>query len=491
MLTPDEVRILDLNSAWHGVPPSILMKNAGRAVADAVVKRFAPSRVLVLAGWGNNGGDGAVAAQHLAEGGVAVTLLYATGPERISTDEARLAHGSLDSRRVRVETYRGVGRLRQLLSDADVVVDALLGVGVSGELREPIRSIVRATNAGRRTIVSVDVPTGLGGRFPVRPKVTVTLHDRKRGMRPAECGSIVVRDIGIPAAAVDAGPGDLAVPYRRRKADSHKGENGRLLVVSGGPYCGAPLLAATAALRTGVDLVRLYTPGACARAAMAYAPDLIVHPGVDGRALVPEDLAGMEPLWTKVDAVLVGPGLGLGRPTQRAIAEVLRRTQRARRPLVLDADALAVAGRHPDLLRRRPVLATPHAREFRDLTGRGLPTDEPAARAAVARAARRLRSTLLVKGPTDWISDGRRTKANRIHHAWMTAGGTGDALAGVAGALLALGLEPFRAAAAAAFLNGAAGLRAFEARHWGARATDLVEAIPTVLRDWVPATAAP
>lgn len=484
MLSAEEVRILDFNSASHGVPPSLLMHNAGRAVADVVAKRYAPKRVLVLAGTGNNGGDGAVAARLLSES-CNVTILYAGDPTQLKTGEARSAFDAIDRRRVGVEMWRSPERLRELLHDADLVIDALLGVGVSGDLREPLRTMAKLANSSHKKILAVDVPTGLSGRTAIRPDATVTLHDRKRGMTRANSGTILVRDIGIPPAVQhEIGPGDLAIPYPRNPPTSHKGENGRLLIVAGGPYCGAPLLAATAALRTGIDLVRLYTPTQCAQAARAHAPDLIVHEGSAKTRLEPDDVDAIGTYLGQVDALLVGPGLGLDRPTRDAVETLLGLTQRRKIPLVLDADALVVAGQHPALLPRRPVIVTPHAGEFRKLTGRPVPRLERDAIRVTQREARRLRVTCLLKGPTDVITDGRRTKLGRVHHPFMTAGGTGDALAGATAALLAKGLDAFASACAGAFLTGAAGVRAFEEFSWGARATDVVASIPWVLRSW-------
>jgi len=486
MLSADDVRVLDLNSAWHGVPPSILMQNAGRAVADHAMRSFRPRRVLVLAGLGNNGGDAAVAARHLTDAGCIVTLLYSGDSQKIQTGEARLARDALDGRRVRIETFRTEKRLQHLLREADLVIDGLLGVGVSGELREPVRTIVRLANASRKPTLSIDVPTGFGGKTQVRPKSTVTLHDRKTGMRPSNSGTIKVADIGIPEAAeTDVGPGDLAVHYPRPHPESHKGENGRLLAVLGGPYTGAPILGSLAALRTGCDIVRLCAPLEAAHAAQAHSPDLIVHPGNEARTLVADDIAGIEPLLDQTTAVLTGSGLGTSRATQTAVERLLSVTQRARVPIVIDAEALTVAGRHPELLKGRPVLCTPHAGEYKRLTGEAAPKGDAGA-TKVSATARRLRATILLKAPTSIITDGPRVRLGRIHPRGLTAGGIGDVLAGSCAALMAKGLEPWRAANAASFLVGAAARRAQASHGWGTRATDVLPEMGRVLRDWVP-----
>lgn len=485
MLDAREVRRLDLNSQWHGVPTARLMQNAGRAVAKAALSHFSPRRVVVLCGPGNNGGDGAVAAAHLAQHGIHVDVVFARDPVALPPGDARGAVERLRGTTAAVHTYTTVAALRRMFEAADVLIDALLGVGVQGAPRAPISLLIREANRSGKPILSVDVPSGLGSRLQVRPAVTVALHAAKRGMNRSNSGRIEVADIGIPPAATDVGPGDLALRYRPNAPESHKGQNGRVLVVAGGPYCGAPILTAMAALRTGADLVRLYTPRSCAQAARTHSADLIVLDGIGDAELGPQDVDRLRPWMAKSDVVVVGPGMGRSAKAAAAIEAVLTEARRRKLGVVLDADALAVVGSKRLRLRGLVAVATPHHREFRDLTRRRLPKHDAAQRTAVARAARALGITILLKGPTDEISDGRQNRSNRIHHPWMTVGGTGDVLAGCTATLMARGMEPFDAACAAAFLNGAAGLRAFESQSWGARASDLIAEIPRVLRDWV------
>lgn len=480
-----DFRILDHNSPHFGVPLQRLMENAARALAKEVA-RLRPRRILVVCGLGNNGGDG-LAMVPLLPPDVECRIVLAGDPSELQTPEARWAAQRLDPARHPLEPYRSPERFRELAGRAELIVDALLGSGATGALREPIRTLVRLVNAARRPVLSVDVPTGLGGRPAVHPTVTLALHARKHGMTRANSGRIVVRDIGIPRAALEeVGPADFSVPYPRSSATSHKGQNGRVLVVAGGPYTGAPLLCAQAALRCGVDLVHLYAPGDAAHAAQGRQADLIVHPGTEPRRLVPEDAESISALLRRVDAVLVGPGLGTDPGTRQTVLAVLRAAARRRTPAILDADALDVAGRDPALTRRLRPLATPHAGEYRDFTRTPLPVDPRKAMAAAARQARRLRSTLLVKGPTDIVTDGVRTKVNRLfHHPAMTAGGTGDVLAGICTALVAKGMEPFRAACAAAFVNGYAGRAVAECQGGTLIASDLIGEIPQVFGRWL------
>jgi NAD(P)H-hydrate epimerase len=479
-----DVRILDHNSAFFGVDLQQLMHNAAQAVAQEA-RRLRPQNVLIVCGPGNNGGDGMTAATLLTD--VAqVRVMCAVAPDQIKQPQARWAYDELRRHNIPIETYRDPQRLRELCRAADLVVDALLGIGASGDLREPVRTIVKTLNASRRPILSIDVPTGLGGRTAVHPAVTVALHAKKQGMTRSNSGRILVRDIGIPERArTEVGPADFFVPYPRNRPGSHKGQNGRVLVVAGGPYTGAPVLCASAALRSGVDLVRLYAPQASTDAAQAQHADLIVHPGTERRRLVLEDVEPIRRLLPKVDVLLLGPGLGNDRRTDEAVQQILTWAAQKKARVVLDADALAVAGRDSDLCRRLRPLATPHHGEFKELTGKALPHEDAAALRTVEAQARRLRSTLLVKGPMDIISDGRRTKSNHIHHPAMTTGGTGDVLAGLCAGFWAKGMEPWRAACAAAFVNGWAGRRVAERQGGHLVATDLVRFLPKVFREWL------
>lgn len=477
-----ESRILDLNSEHLGVPVSTLMENAGRAVAEEVARRFPDGAVLVVAGSGNNGGDGLVAARHLSETRP-VTVALLGEPK---TREAREALRRLEPTQVEVVRESAGPDLLRLARGSGVIVDAVLGVGVSGALRDPARSAVRAINASGRPIVAVDVPTGLGGPLQARAALTVALHDRKPGMTRARCGQVVVHDIGVPeAAATDVGPGDFAAPYPRNAPTSHKGQNGRVLVVAGGPFPGAAVLTARAALRSGVDLVRVVAPRETARVLRVKQPDLIVIEGHDESRLTLLDVALCTPLLSKSDVLLLGPGLGAAADTRRAVLALLRQAARHGTRCVLDADALAVAGTEPGLVRRLRPLATPHAGEFKELTGKGVPRDPAKAERTARQEARRLRATLLLKGSIDVITDGVRLKRNRIHTPAMTTGGTGDVLAGLCAGLVAKGLEPFRAACAAAFLNGEAGRRVAQRQGGTLVASDLVAEIPRVFHAWL------
>src|SRR5438128_7705141 len=237
MISPAEMRVLDRNAQYFGVSILELMENAGKAVADAARSEFggAGKNVLVLCGTGNNGGDGLVAARHLAKE-ARVTALLARSPDQFATPEAATNFERLRD----VQILAGLDKSEEAIAAADPVVDALLGIGVDGPLREPYAALIRQMNASGKPILSVDVPSGFGTDRPVRPTVTVTLHDVKEG-RPAEdFVRMHADDVGRHTQiATLIRPGAFTL-YPVPRATSHKGQNGRVLVIAEGPYTGAP-----------------------------------------------------------------------------------------------------------------------------------------------------------------------------------------------------------------------------------------------------------
>ena len=473
-IPPEEVKVLDTNSSYLGVRTIALMENAGAAVARHFLSSYKPgSRVAVICGKGNNGGDGFVAARHISNS--RPTDVFLAEPEReVSSDIAR---ANLDMIRDLVRPLGSFDPKRY-----DVLVDALLGVGLQGRPREPYSGLIKRINDSRRTVVSIDVPSGWPSDLQVRPDVTVTLHAPKVGMDKKNSGRIVVEGIGIPEDAERyCGPGDFALLPRRKK-DAHKGDAGRVLVIGGGPYTGAPAFAGMAAMRSGVDLVFVATPEPAALPVSIYSPSLIVSP-LQGEVLSEEHVDDLLDSSDGCDVVAIGPGLGSAQETMNAVQEIIRK---CRKPLVIDADAIAACGAKPRILSGKSGVITPHAGEFKKLTGKTLPSEKLDKRQAMVKeAAARLKMTILLKGPVDVISDGRYVKLNRVHNDAMTVGGTGDVLMGLVSGILAQKATPFASARIAAFANGLAGNLAFEEKNYGLLSTDIIEKIPLVLRRYL------
>ena len=478
MISATEMRVLDRNAQHFGVSILDLMENAGKAVADTARHDFgvAGKAVLVVCGTGNNGGDGFVAARLLAAD-AKVTVLMARSPNQLATQEARTNYARLKD----VQVIEGLDRSEMAMASADLIVDALLGIGAEGPLREPYATLIREMNASGKPILSVDVPSGLGTEATVKPKVTVSLHDAKEGMTPENSGTIRIADIGIPAqVARTIGPGEFAL-YPKPKAESHKGQNGSLLIIAGGPFTGAPALVAMGALGMGADLVHIATPALAAEIVASYSPNFIVHPLV-GHRLLNEDLEIILELAAKADAVAIGPGLGDAPGTLATVRAVIKAVDK---PIVFDADAIRAVGQETTVLARKRAVATPHSREFVALTGKMLPDTLEEKAKMVQDAARHLGITILLKGHVDIVSDGTRTKLNYTGNPGMTVGGTGDVLCGAVGGLLCKGVAPFDAARLGAFSNGYAGDLAFRVKSYGLTATDVADNLGRVLAEFV------
>ena len=475
MISRDRMAAVDRNAAALGVPRKQLMESSGNAVARAVRRVAEPgASVAVVAGRGNNGGDGLVAARFLDDYDVTVHLLGR--PETIRT---RIARENWDALQVAAYDTRTVTDPADIdLGDPDVVVDAMLGTGVTGDLREPEATAARATDDADATVVSVDVPSGVdadtgeAGGVAVDADRIVTFHDRKPGLDGLDA-EVTVADIGIPAAAERfVGPGDLR--SLDRNPDSHKGDAGEVLVIGGGPYTGAPALAGQAALRAGADLVRVACPSGVAEAVQGYTENLIVRP-YDGERFTPERVDEVLAAANGHDTVVLGPGLGDHTETEGAVRAFLSEYDGV---AVVDADALAAV---PHIDTDATLVCTPHQGELRGMGGE---TDDDWQTRAdlVSGFAADLGHILLVKGPDDIVSDGDETRVNRTGNAAMTVGGTGDVLAGAAGALACV-LPPLQAASVAAYATGRAGDAAADERDRGLLATDLLDRLPAALRD--------
>ncbi|GAB3682695.1 bifunctional ADP-dependent NAD(P)H-hydrate dehydratase/NAD(P)H-hydrate epimerase [Salinarchaeum chitinilyticum] len=487
MITSDRMAAVDANAAALGVPRKQLMESSGNAVAHAVRERTAPDdRVAIVAGRGNNGGDAFVAARFLEDRDVTTLLLGRAST--ISTEIARENWTALSAAEHDVQEVRDSTALSgrgtdpgpaTVLAEADLVVDAMLGTGVTGALREPAATAAEAINAADAPVVAVDVPSGIdadSGDAPgaaVEADHVVTFHDEKPGLGDLDA-SIEVADIGIPGAAeLFVERGDLQL--LDRASDSHKGDHGHVLVIGGGPYTGAPALTGQAALRAGADLVTVACPESVADEVQSYSESLITEP-LPGDRVRPGHVDALLDLEADRTATVIGPGLGRDADTLDAAREFLAS---ATGTVVVDADPLRVVPDVDPAERDATLLCTPHRGELAAMGGPE--NDEWRERAdAVEDFAERLDATLLVKAPYDVISDGDETRVNRTGNPGMTAGGTGDVLAGICGALSST-QSPVQAGAIAAFVNGRAGDSVVDERGYGLLAADLLPEIPLAM----------
>ena len=487
-----EMRALELNAEYLGVSPLQLMENAGHAVSLEIFSRFKPSSaVVVYAGVGGNGGDGFVAARHLTGKDFDVSVVLLGKPEDIRSEYTRRNFMAIQNMSSSVKTIivYDSSMIRKL--DADVVVDALLGTGVSGPLKPPMLQAVEAINDSKGFKVAVDLPTGVNpdtGEIlnnAVNADLTVTFHKPKTGLLKAKnyVGELVVADIGVPKEAeLHAGPGDIVLTTKNRSPESHKGDFGRLLIIGGSEtFSGAPTLAALAALRVGVDLVYVAAPTKTAYAISSMSSDLITLK-LEGKHFKPENVGVIKKWIERSDGVVMGPGLGLHEETLEAVEQTFDIIEKAKKPLLLDADALKAFAKFKRKVDFQLVL-TPHAGEFEILTGK-MPVKELDEKVKeVKKTAETLNCVILLKGNIDVISDGERVKLNYTGNPGMTVGGTGDVLSGIVAAFMVHGNPSFESSVAGAFVNGAAGDFAAQERGFHLVPTDLIDWIPEVIDD--------
>lgn len=447
LLTPSEMAEADRAAIAAGHSGLALMRAAAGAVARAVRRRFRPCRVLVLAGPGNNGGDGYGAARLLEQAGWPVAVAPLAAP-RPGTDAATVA-----------AEWRGpvVPLDATEIGRAGLVIDALFGAGIARPLAPDLAALLRGVAA---PLVAVDVPSGLDGAtgqplggFAPQAVLTVTFFRRKPGhlLLPgrALCGTVELAQIGLPESVLPGiaprafrnGPGLWALP--RRGAESHKFSLGHVTLLAGAEMPGAARLAAGAARRAGAGLVTVAAPDAATAALFrAGEPGLLVSEAPPAALL--ED--ARRNVW------LLGPGLPAGPEALAALRQVVQ----AGRAVVADGGALTAAAGDPGALRGAAVL-TPHAGEFARVFGPPGADRLAAARAAAARTG----AVTVLKGADSIIAapDGRVAINDHAPPALATAG-SGDVLAGLAAGLLAQGMAPFEAACAAVWLHGEAAFRA-------------------------------
>lgn len=276
---------------------------------------------------------------------------------------------------------------------------------------------------------------------------------------------------------------DVRRVMKPRDLHSHKGDYGRLLIVGGSDvYSGAPALAGVASLRTGVGLVFIAAPRGIASVIRSYSPDLIVHQLSDS-IITSKDLAAISRLLAQSDALVLGPGIGRDSETRAVIPRIVKKANTMKKPILIDADAIrAVAG--SDTYRHRNVVLTPHAGEFKALSGVEAPLGWKKRVPICVNFAKRESCVLLLKGHETVVTDGYKVKVNRTGNPGMAKGGMGDVLSGIIGAFLAQHAEPFHAAVAGAYLHGRAGDSLLREKGFHMISSDLVEILPAVLKQY-------
>jgi hydroxyethylthiazole kinase-like uncharacterized protein yjeF len=480
-----QVRALDASLIAAGTKGFELMQRAARATWRALVRQWpAASELSVLAGHGNNAGDGYLVAVLARRAGWSVRVLAVGDPQRLQGDAA-LAHAEAVSEKVVIETWMAQSELR------GIVLDALLGTGLTGEVREPYLSAIHAINAVELPVVAVDIPSGLcadTGRLlghAVQADLTVTFIGLKLGLFTGDAadvvGELVFNDLHADPHLLEGAPSSgrrlsaNSLPRLASRAPtSHKGQFGHVLLIGGDRGLGgAILLSAQSALRSGAGMVSVATCSEHVPAALARIPEAMVLGTSSANQLMG--------LLQKVSVLVVGPGLGQaawGRSLLSAAAN-------APLPQVWDADALNLLAEGRVVLPKDCVI-TPHPGEAARLLGIStaqVQADRPGAAHALSK---KYTAVVVLKGAGSLIAspDGRLSVCHQGHPAMATAG-LGDVLAGLVGALVAQGMAAFDAACLAVWLHANAGVQQGKFGR-GLAASDLIPAIRQLLEEQAP-----
>lgn len=470
-----DVRALESRLArQQGLPPSLLMQRAGAALLQQLRCHWPEARrVLVLAGTGNNGGDGYVLARLLREAGLDCTLVATAPPRAAEACDAALAWQAAGG-----ETQ--VHDRDTALPAADVLVDALFGIGLTRAPERHVASLIEAINAARAPVLAVDVPSGLDGGSGHAPGAvvaatrTLCLLARKRGLFTGKArdvtGEVSFDALGVaiddePTGVLLLDHTDLAARLPARQVTAHKGDHGHVLVLGGDAgMSGAVRLAGAAALRAGAGWVSIGSRAEHVALVAGGHPELMVH--------AIEEPAALRSLRQRADVIALGPGLGQGDWSREVFAAALLDDQ----PMVLDADALNLLAQQPRPLGAQRII-TPHPGE----AARLLQVDTAAIGSdrfgAVRELARRYACVAILKGAGTLIDDGEHTWVCPFGNPGMASAGMGDALTGIVAALLAQGLTPMDAACVGVIAHARAGDRAAGERPRGLLASDLIDQV--------------
>jgi NAD(P)H-hydrate epimerase len=485
-----------------GIPGLTLMENAGRACVDEILGEFGPKgRAVVLAGRGNNGGDGYVIARLLDQQGWSVKVIILADPEQIAGDAA-INLKKLPAEMTDFCTKEGdLSALhKEEIFQADVIVDALLGTGLSSDVSGIFLEAIDLINTSGRPVLSVDIPSGIHGTTglvmgkAVRAHTTVTFAFAKLGhiLFPGteKTGRLVIADIGIPNEVMETASGydfmdieAIRPMLHRRDRIAHKGHFGHCLIIAGSTgKTGAAALSTNSAVRAGSGLVTVAVPESIHRILEIKTTEAMTSPLPDAGSghLTGSSFSAIEELLTGKDAVAIGPGLGRHPETSALVKKLL---ETVTQPLVIDADGLNALAENITVLKRKKtkqVILTPHPGEMARLLGTSI-QDVEASRISVAlELARNFGVYLVLKGARTIITTPDGTVAiNGSGNPGMSTGGMGDVLTGIIVSLLGQGYAAGEACRLGVFLHGyAADMVAEEKGEIGITATDVQEKLP-------------
>ncbi|MGB9901308.1 MAG: NAD(P)H-hydrate dehydratase [Pseudothermotoga sp.] len=504
VVTAQEMRKIDkICSEQFGIPPSILMERAGLSVVLAIEQDLGDitnSSFLVLCGPGNNGGDGFVVARDLLEYTDYVTTVLVADETKLSVESAenlaRLRAIGADVRKLGSDVT--VGELAELVKASDVVVDALLGVGIKGEVRDPIAEVIKLVNLYATYVVSVDIPSGLETDtgevlgIAIKADMTVTFGLPKpcHLLYPGRelCGKLKVASIGIPRFLRESKQISRQIITKQaiRKAlpgrvrDSHKGSYGKVLVIAGSKdYPGAAVLTSIAALRTGCGYLQLLTCPPVDTIAIAREPGIVVK-AVDHDHFTKEDAQIALKMMESADAIVIGPGMTCNDDTQGFFEQVMVNLTK---PTVVDADGLNCLAHNLEILKKVsvPLVLTPHPGEFARLVGKDIAQVRYNYELS-EEFANEYDVVVVLKSATTIISTVEGTFFNLTGNTSLSKAGAGDVLAGMIAGIAAQGIDMKEASICAVYLHGLA------AEHYNSKegtmlTSELLDLIPSAIKE--------
>jgi ADP-dependent NAD(P)H-hydrate dehydratase / NAD(P)H-hydrate epimerase len=502
--TVEEMRNLDRGAVEeYGIPDLLLMENAGDAVYEAVRLHYGIEgrRFVLLCGGGNNGGDGFVIARKLRSSGAEVVLFFFGKREKLSSS-AGTNYDICKKSGIKIDESGDIDEIRRALGRCDAAVDALFGTGLTRNVEGDYAEAIRFLNESEKPVVSVDIPSGIGGNSgavmgtAVRAAVTVTFGLPKLGniLYPGweYSGKLYVTHISFPR---EHSGGEhlkyalnLPEPLPARDPEGHKGTFGDALFIAGaGTYFGAPLLSSRSFLRAGGGYSRLAAPLSVIRAIASANSEVVYVPlkETQGGAAAEENRNLLLETSAKSDAVVLGPGMSLEEEAQELVRELVPAIEK---PLIIDGDGLTAVGRDTALCKNRtaPTVITPHPGEMARLAGVTVREILKDRFGAAAEAARQFNAVVVLKGARTLIAvpEGE-IFVNMTGNSGMGTAGSGDVLVGAIAAFCARGLAPVQACRAGVYVHGAAGdIAAENTGPDGMVAGDLMEALPPAVREY-------
>ncbi len=508
------MRAIESRAYYSGTNPSMLMERAGRGCAEYIMNNLEKQPVTILISSSNNGGDGLVLARVLIENDWKVTVVQLSSKPMRSTEarEAEVDLEKLDRGNLlqvlppteleaefcspRSEKWKliDIKQYNEIINRHFLIIDSIFGINISSPIRSPydlyltaLAKIAPPESEPEKTLISIDIPSGMdcnsgewhGSEF--RPTLTLTMQYSKRGLEKSGLKYVCV-DIGIHSFDNFVTDNHLyAYFFRERDSESHKGDNGRLMIIGGSDeFTGAPVLSTRAALRMGVDTVRTVIPESIRDVVAGYSENFLITK-VKGKYLTPKSLNQIYELaLRRHETVVMGMGISNKQEVWKFVREFVKKIGN-KIQLVLDADGLRAFRGHNEILYNTHAILTPHRAELRYLLGEDVPKDKQELVTFLEERAKKLQCTIVLKGKVDIITNGYRTFLNYTGHPGMTVGGTGDVLAGIIASVTCFVKNPLFAAAIGTYIMGRAGERSADRYGNSLLATDIINEIPNIL----------